>query len=398
MPSRSVGPVWPADVARVEVGPGLAYWTVLSGLTLEPVRPVNHYLRHLRFARGRAESTTRTYAGHLKRFEQWRRARDLTWEQAAREIAGHLIDRRITLRTTPGRGLGRRPSDSALAPALAAINGFYRHAADMGNVDRAVLPVLFELTDPAAAGWPTPVPALRPRLRVDARPSYPVHLGPPEATCEELAALLGRAANARDACLVAFLGGLGLRVGQLAAVRREDVHLVPVGRRAPGCAFRHGPHLHVIRRDGHPRGAISKARDPNLLPVPAPLVMLYAGWLHERQTIPGAVDSPWAFVSFPGPAGNLPGQPLSTRRIYAIVAGLAAAAGLRHIHPHMLRHAFGATATDLDIARDVLQRLLGHAAIASQEVYRHVASARVVDAAGLIGDRLSHQPPRQDRP
>jgi len=368
---------------------------------------MNHFLRHLRSARGRAESTTKTYAGHLKRFEQWRRARDLTWEQAARQIAGHLIDRRITPRTTPGRGLGRRPkrrraragpSDGALALALAAIHGFYRHVADVGDVDRTVLPVLFELTDPTPGPWSAPLPALRPRLRVDARPSYPVDLGPPDATPEELAALLGRAASARDACLVGFLGGLGLRVGRLAAVRREDVHLVPAGRRAPGCAFWHGPHLHVIRRDGHPRGATSKARDPNLLPVPAPLVMLYAGWLHGRQTIPGAVDSPWAFVSFPGPAGNRPGQPLSTRRIHAIVAGLAAAAGLRHIHPHMLRHTFGATATDLDIARDVLQRLLGHAAIASQEVNRHVASARVVEAAALIGDRLSQQPPQQDRP
>jgi len=101
----------------------LAYWTVLSGRTLDPVRPVDHYLRHLRFGRGRAESTTKTYAGHLKRFEQWRRARDLTWEQAAREIAGHLIDRRITPRTAPGRGQGHGPTDAALAPALAAIHG-----------------------------------------------------------------------------------------------------------------------------------------------------------------------------------------------------------------------------------------------------------------------------------
>lgn len=42
VPSNSVRPVWPADVARVQVGPGLAYWTVLSGLTLESVRPINH--------------------------------------------------------------------------------------------------------------------------------------------------------------------------------------------------------------------------------------------------------------------------------------------------------------------------------------------------------------------
>ena len=198
--------------------------------------------------------------------EQWRRARDLTWEQAAREIAGHLLDRRLTPRTTPGRGQGRRPSDAALAPALAAIHGFYRHAADVGDVDRSVLQVLFEVADLTVPGQPGPLPTLRPRLRVDARPSHPAHLGSPQATAEELAALLGQASTARDACLVGFLGGLGLRVGQLAAVRREDVHLVPPGRRAPGCAYRHGPHLHVIRRDGHPAGRPARPAAPTCCP------------------------------------------------------------------------------------------------------------------------------------
>ena len=390
MPAKSGGELWSADVARVAVGPGLAYWTVLSGTMLEAVGPVDRYLRHLRFGRGRAESTTKTYAGHLKRLEQWRRTRDLSWEDAARELAGHLIERRLTVRAGPGRGQGRGPSEAALGPALAAIHGFYRHAADMGDVGHEVLPVLFEVAEVTVPGaderrWPV----LRPRLRVDARPGYPAHLGPVAATPEEFAALVSHATTARDACMVGFLGGLGLRAGQVAALRREDVHLVPPGRRVAGCAFVHGPHLHVIRRDGHPRGAISKSRAPNLLPVPAPLVMLYAEWLHERRAIPGAGGSPWAFVSFPGPAGNVPGQPLSTRRVHAIVAKLAAQAGLRHIHPHMLRHAFGTAAADLDVARDVLQRLLGHDAIASQDVYRHVAPARVVDAAALIGTRLA---------
>lgn len=390
MPGRSGAEIWPADVVRVEVGPGLAYWTVLSGTTLEPVRPVDHYLRHLRFGRGRAESTTKTYAGHLKRLEQWRRTRNLSWEDAARELAGHLIERRLAVRAAPGRGQGRGPSEAALGPALAAIHGFYHHAADVGDVDRKVLPVLFEIAELTVPGpeerrWLV----LRPRLRVDARPGYPAHLGPVGATPDEFTALLSHAATARDACLVGFLGGLGLRAGQAAALRREDVHLVPPARRVAGCAFAHGPHLHVIRRDGHPRGAVSKSRVPNVLPVPTPLVMLYAGWLHERRDIPGATGSPWAFVSFPGPAGNVPGQPLSTRRVYGIVAKLAVQAGLRHIHPHMLRHTFGTAAADLDVARDVLQRLLGHDAIGSQDVYRHVAPARVVDAAALIGARLA---------
>jgi integrase len=63
----------------------------------------------------------------------------------------------------------------------------------------------------------------------------------------------------------------------------------------------------------------------------------------------------------------------------------------------MLRYGFGAAAADLDVARDVRQRLLGHDAVASQEIYRHVTPARAVDAAAPIGERLAPQQ-RQGRP
>jgi hypothetical protein len=51
-----------AEIARVEIGAGFAYWTVLAGPTLAVVEPVDGFLRHVRFGRRRAESTTKTYA------------------------------------------------------------------------------------------------------------------------------------------------------------------------------------------------------------------------------------------------------------------------------------------------------------------------------------------------
>jgi integrase/recombinase XerD len=376
------------EAVRVDVGHGLAYWSVLAGPLLAPVEPMDHFLRHLRFARDAAESTTRTYAGHLKRFESWRAEAGLSWEAAARDIAGYVIRLRTTPRSRPGRGFGRLPTGAALVPALAAIHGFYRHAVDIAVVDQDVLGVLFELAE-LRLGGASAGTSLRPRLRVDARPSNPPHLGPASATTDEIAAMLAAARTARDACVIAFLSGLGLRVGQVASLWREDVHLVPPGIRISGCAYTHGPHVHVVRRDGHPRGAISKARAINVVPVPPPVELFYAQWLRERQAVAGAQLSPWAFVSFPGPANNQPGQPLSTRRLHAIVSTAAATADLRHIHPHMLRHAFGSLAADLDVARDVLQRLLGHSSPASQDPYRQVSATRVVDAAWQIGDRFA---------
>lgn len=124
------------------------------------------------------------------------------------------------------------------------------------------------------------------------------------------------------------------------------------------------------------------------MPVIGPVEMMYADWMRERLGIRAAGDSPWAFVSFPGPAGAAGGAPIGARRVQDIIAGLAGRAGLRHISPHMLRHCFGQTAADLNVARDVLQRLLGHTDVNSQDTYRNVSDSAVVRAAQLVAGQL----------
>jgi hypothetical protein len=113
-----------AEIAWVSVTDALAYWTVLSGPGLDVVSDVDDYLRHLRFGRSRAESTVKTYAGHLKGFHLWCQDQDLSWSQAAHELARYVPHLRMTPRQTAGRGQGELPADSAVAPALAAIRGF----------------------------------------------------------------------------------------------------------------------------------------------------------------------------------------------------------------------------------------------------------------------------------
>lgn len=179
-----------------------------------------------------------------------------------------------------------------------------------------------------------------------------------------------------------------MRVGQLVSLMREDVHLVPAGSRINGCDYLLGPHLHLHRRNGHPKGAANKNRGTVIVPVPQPVEMLYAGWLHQRKQIRAAIGSPWAFVTFPGPTGQPGGEALSTRRVQDLVSDLASKAGLRHLHPHMLRHTFGATAADADVARDVLQRLLGQVSVHSQDAYRHATDARVLQGAVAVAGRL----------
>jgi integrase/recombinase XerD len=71
------------------------------------------------------------------------------------------------------------------------------------------------------------------------------------------------------------------------------------------------------------------------------------------------------------------GRPLDRVAVWQIVRRNALAAGLRDVHPHMLRHSF---ATDLvrggaDLR--VVQELLGHADIATTQIYTHVDRSRL---------------------
>ncbi|MFE4295827.1 hypothetical protein [Streptomyces sp. NPDC056907] len=111
--------------------------------------------------------------------------------------------------------------------------------------------------------------------------------------------------------------------------------------------------------------------------------MFYADWMRERLTIRGADKAVWAFVSLPGPTGD--GR--AARRVQDLVSDLAA-----RRHPArpsaQLRHAFGETAADLDVACDVLQRLLGHRDVTSQNVYRNPSDVRVAHAAQAVNDKI----------
>lgn len=376
------------EIVRVSVSEELAYWTVLAGPTLRVVEDIDEHLRHLRFGRACAESTTKTYAGHLGRLHVWSDARGLSRGEVAHQLAAYVLQLRTSVRETSGRGHGCLPQDSTLVPILAAIHGFYLHLADLGLVDHDDLAALFSTVPSPSVGRGV---LLKPRIRVDGRPSH-ASAKPAAATRGEFASVLRATDTARDRCMAAVMACCALRVGQLVSLMREDVHLVPAGTTLPGCSYRHGPHLHLRKRGGHPKGAANKNRDTVIVPAPSPVDMLYADWLRERSRIPRAVDSPWAFITFPGPTGEPGGEVLSARRVQDLVADLAGRAGLRHLHPHMFRHLVGETAADLDIARDVLQSLFGHRDITSQDVYRTVADAKVVTAATNVADRLFGAP------
>jgi len=83
--------------------------------------------------------------------------------------------------------------------------------------------------------------------------------------------------------------------------------------------------------------------------------------------------SPWLF-----PSGK---SHLSRMRLYQIVRALAGEAGIApdRISPHVLRHAFATHLLAGGADLRALQTMLGHADIATTEIYTHVETARLVE-------------------
>ena len=98
-----------------------------------------------------------------------------------------------------------------------------------------------------------------------------------------------------------------------------------------------------------------------------------AAW---RQHVPAACA--WLFPSGKGH--------LTRIRLYQLVKGLGAMAGIppERVSPHVLRHAFATHLLAGGADLRALQTLLGHADIATTQIYTHVDSERLVQ---LVNER-----------
>jgi integrase/recombinase XerC len=163
----------------------------------------------------------------------------------------------------------------------------------------------------------------------------------------------------RDRAMFELFYSAGLRLAELAAL---DCPQAAAGQ------------LDLANGEVTVTGKRGKTRS---VPVGAPACAALAAWLARRDELATA-DERALFVSRRGTR-------LAPRSIEARLARWAAASGLpQHVHPHMLRHSCAShllqSAGDLRAVQD----LLGHASIATTQVYTHLDFqhlAKVYDAA-----------------
>jgi integrase/recombinase XerD len=284
-------------------------------------RHLDAFLEMLAAERGAARLTIAAYRGDLLDVAQFLAARGVDLAAAGAELLHAYLAAEATRRLRP-RSLARR---------LSALRQFYK----------------FLIAEGVRADDPT--------SGLDApRLGRPL----PKILSEaEIESLLSAAAawpgdeGVRLRCLLELLYATGLRVSELVAL--------------PLAAGRKDPRFLLVRGKG------GKER---VVPLNDPARAALAAWLDCRASfLPEGGQSRWLFASRGG-SGHLTRQ-----RCGQLLKQLALAAGLdpQRLSPHVLRHAFASHLLDHGADLRSVQQMLGHADIATTQIYTHVQTDRL---------------------
>jgi integrase/recombinase XerD len=227
-------------------------------------------------------------------------------------------------------------------------------------------------------GWRDDNPALR-ISGLGATRHLPQTLSLPEVTAILDAARgfgRGERDRIRNCALVELLYATGMRVSELVEL--------------PIAAVRGDPRMILVKGKG------DKER---LVPLSSPAKAAITAWLVLRNgddELARKSAKPLSKFLFPGPgaAGHLTRQ-----HFYLLIKDIAAAGGVdpARVTPHTLRHAFATHLLAGGADLRVIQTLLGHADLATTEIYTHVVEERLRDLV-LNHHPLANDPPEPDGP
>ena len=368
-----------------------AYWSVVDDKDYTFVEPADRFLQFIRFARCRAESTTRKYAESIALYYNFCCDRSANWGDP--DITAFQMWLRIapsprhphpSKRVWAGPGHAPARSDNRINLISLAVCEMFKFAAAEGIWDEAKLSRLFEMA-PVQNYGPSDrrhhlstsvILGRRHRLR-------PQRTSRRDAPIDVVKNILAECLNARDVFFVAMLATTGLRRGEALGLRLSDLHFLPTST-SLGCQIE-GPHVHVVPRLNSNHARVKNDK-PRVVPVTAGLVNLYERYRVDRDGCSRARDSDFVFVNvYRAPLG----EPMKLHAANDLLSRLSRRSGHK-VTPHMLRHTFGTGAAQAN-SLDVVAELLGHARLESTQIYLHPDMARQRKAveAGALSEHLN---------
>jgi integrase/recombinase XerD len=283
------------------------------------------FLGYLELERGLSRNTLEAYRSDLEQYGDYlARARLDPLQLSAAELAGFISA--LAAGTD-----GRRPvAPATLQRKIACLRSFYRHLRREQLIDH----------DPASD-----LRAPRSRARL-----------PEVLSRDEIARLLSQPrastpTGLRDRALLETMYACGLRASEATGLELSELDL----------------EAGILRAHG-------KGSKERLVPIGSKAIASLRGYLEQgRPRLVGALDERRVFV-------NHRGAGLSRQGLYKIVQRHASAAGLAHrMSPHTLRHTFATHLLAGGCDLRSLQEMLGHADIATTQLYTHLSADRLRD-------------------
>lgn len=283
---------------------------------------VEEFAVHLSLERSRSPHTRRAYLGDLASLIEHTSGTSGSGPQQVR-----LVDLRSWLAAQVSAGAAR----STLARRVASIRTYFGWALATGRID----------ADPSARlAAPRPDRALPPVLRAGQATAL--------MDVAKLAADDGDAVRIRNRAMLELLYASGIRVGELVAVDVDDLDL---GR-------------DVVT-------VIGKGDKQRVVPFGKPARAALGDWLTARPELVTAASGPALFL-------GRRGRRVDPRQVRGVLHE-----ALRHVPdapdlgPHGLRHTAATHLLDGGADLRAVQELLGHASLATTQIYTHVSVDRL---------------------
>jgi len=283
------------------------------------------FLTHLEKQRDVSPNTVKAYGRDLADFTAYLQA-----HYAKRAWAWESVDR-LTMRGFLGhmqrRGLGKR----SIARTLSAIRTFYRYLANANDID----------ANPAKlVGTPKSdryLPSYLDRAQIELL-----------FQLAEARAMEGAFADVRNLAILELFYSTGMRLSELQGLNRPDVDLVSQQVKVLG-----------------------KGRKQRIIPVGDHATLALRNYEARRDALGAGVDRQAVFVARTG-------KRIGVRAVQKVVGTflkeIDQEAGLS---VHSLRHTFATHLLDAGADLRAVQELLGHASVATTQIYTHTSIERL---------------------